>query len=105
LIDPPDADASPCNTCGACCAYSHDWPRFTIETDIALRRIPRALIDDSMSGMLCHGARCAALAGRVGVETSCTVYADRPEVCRECVPADDACQIARRKHGLPVIAN
>jgi hypothetical protein len=43
------------------------------------------------------------LAGEVGVATSCTVYADRPDVCRECQPGDDACAMARRRYGLPPI--
>jgi hypothetical protein len=98
---PPDV--SPCNTCGACCSYSAEWPRFTVEDDDALDGLPRDLVNARMSGMRCDGARCSALAGTVGIATSCTVYADRPDVCRECQPADDACNIARRAHGLPLL--
>lgn len=97
-------DASPCTVCGACCSYSSDWPRFTTESDAALDRIPLALVDDSLSGMRCDEARCSALVGRVGVQTSCAIYADRPDVCRACLPGDDACQMAREKFGLPLIA-
>ena len=25
---------SPCQACGACCSYSQNWPRFTIEDEI-----------------------------------------------------------------------
>jgi uncharacterized protein len=97
------ASSSPCNTCGACCAYSAAWPRFTLEDDAAIARLPQELVDDGMRGMRCAGARCSALAGEVGVATSCTVYADRPDVCRECQPGDDACAMARRRYGLPPI--
>lgn len=89
-----------CRACGACCAYSADWPRFTLEDDAAIARIPEAYVDDARGAMRCHGDRCAALAGTVGVETSCEIYPDRPDVCRACVPGDDACRIARRHFGL-----
>lgn len=94
---------SPCNACGACCSYSADWPRFTCEDDLALDRLPRELVNDSMSGMRCNGARCFAFVGEIGISTSCSVYADRPDVCRDCLPGDDACRMARAKHGLPIL--
>jgi len=94
---------SPCQACGACCSYSPEWPRFTTEDDGALERLPQELINDGMSGMRCDGARCSALTGEVGVSTSCAVYADRPDVCRACDVGDDACQLARGKHGLALI--
>ncbi len=95
------ADASAlCQACGACCAYSADWPRFSLESDAELARIPDALVAPSLAGMRCEGDRCAALTGEVGVATSCGIYADRPLVCRECQPGDDACRMARRRWGL-----
>ena len=95
-----EADAGPCRTCGACCAYSADWPRFSLESDDALARIPDALVSPSRGGMRCDGDRCAALDGVVGVATRCTIYEDRPDVCRACEPGDDACTIARSRYGL-----
>lgn len=95
--------ASPCLTCGACCAYSAEWPRFSTEDDAALERIPASLVKADLSGMRCIGVRCAALAGVVGMATSCLVYEVRPDVCRACEIGDDACRIARAAHGLPTI--
>jgi Fe-S-cluster containining protein len=89
-----------CQACGACCSFSHDWPRFSLEDDAALDRIPRAFIDDSFGRMRCEGDRCAALVGEVGIATSCAVYAARPDVCKACVPGDDACEMARRRFKL-----
>jgi uncharacterized protein len=89
-----------CQSCGACCAYSADWPRFSLESDAALALIPPAYVDDANGRMRCVGNRCAALTGEVGVAVSCTVYAMRPLVCGECQPGDPECQIARRHHGL-----
>lgn len=89
-----------CQACGACCSFSADWPRFSLEDDAALDRIPRSFVDDSLGRMRCEGDRCAALVGDVGVATSCAVYAVRPDVCRACVPGDDACAMARRRFRL-----
>ena len=90
-----------CQGCGACCDTCRDWPRFTLESDEALAKIPEALIDDSLSRMRAIDDRCAALKGKVGEWTACTIYDVRPEVCRACVVGDHACQMAREKHGLP----
>ncbi len=89
-----------CQSCGACCAYSKDWPRFSTESDAELDRIPEALVNDSLSGMRCPDDRCAALTGKVGVATACSIYDIRPHVCRACEPGDDACLMARERWGL-----
>jgi len=98
------AGGNPCQACGACCAYSSNWPRFTIEDDAALDLIPAELVNERLSGMHCDGDRCAALRGEIGVQTACEIYAIRPEVCRTCMPGDAECAKARRKYGLPVLA-
>ena len=92
--------AALCRSCGACCAYSRDWPRFTTEDECDLHRIPHAFTDHHLGRMQCDGDRCAALVGEVGVATSCAVYSVRPEVCRACEPGDDACRMARQRFGL-----
>jgi len=90
-----EAAAFDCQTCGACCAYSHEWPRFWTESQAEIERIPRRYRDDASTAMRCDGDRCSALEGEVGRSTRCAVYADRPVVCRDCRPGDDACRIAR----------
>jgi uncharacterized protein len=99
-----EQSSSPCQACGACCAYSANWPRFTIEEDADLDLIPAALVNDRLSGMRCEGDRCAALQGKVGAATACGIYAIRPEVCRTCMPGDAECAMARRKYGLPPLS-
>jgi Fe-S-cluster containining protein len=89
-----------CQSCGACCAYSQDWPRFSLEDDEALARIPAALVNESGSGMRCAGDRCAALTGGIGKSTACSIYTVRPDVCRACMPGDPECHMARARHGL-----
>jgi Fe-S-cluster containining protein len=60
---------NPCQACGACCSYSPNWPRFTIEDDEALDRIPEKFVNERLSGMRCDGDRCSALSGKVGEAT------------------------------------
>ena len=90
-----------CQSCGACCAYSREWPRFSLESEADLARIPPRFVDDEHGRMRCHGERCTALVGEVGIATSCAIYAVRPEVCRACEPGDEACRMARRRFNLP----
>lgn len=115
LGQPPDSrDAVPvaafenggdvCQGCGACCSYSSSWPRFSLETEAELARLPEHLVSLDGSGMRCDGNRCLALSGAIGERTGCTVYAVRPQVCRSCMPGDDACRMARahfRLYELP----
>jgi Fe-S-cluster containining protein len=97
-------DSALCQSCGACCSYSKEWPRFSTEEDADLDRIPPALVDDSQGRMRCNGDRCMALVGEVGVATACSIYAARPQVCRTCLPGDEACRLARIRFGLVPIA-
>lgn len=100
---PPQADdGGLCRSCGACCAFSKEWPRFSTEDDADLDLISAEFIDWRLHGLSCDGDRCSALAGEVGVSTSCLIYAVRPHVCRACAPGDDACRLARRHFGLAV---
>ncbi len=89
-----------CQTCGACCSFSSEWPRFTTEADDDLALIPPDYVEADQRGMRCEGSRCSALSGEVGINTSCLVYEVRPDVCRACVPGDEACTIARAKVGF-----
>ena len=98
------AATSPCQACGACCSYSGDWPRFTLEDDAAIARIPARFVAAGGSGMSCVDGRCGALLGEVGRATACAVYDVRPEVCRACEPGDDACNMARHRFGLSALA-
>ena len=100
----PTIADNPCQACGACCAYSANWPRFSTEDDAALDRIPAELVNARGSGMRCDGDRCAALKGKVGEATSCSIYEVRPEVCHTCMPGDAECTMARRKWGLSPLA-
>lgn len=98
-----DGGAFDCQTCGACCSYSADWPRFSTEEDAELDRIPEKFVSADLSGMRCEGGRCSALGGEVGKHTACGIYDLRPHVCRACMPGGDDCLMARAAHGLPPV--
>ena len=91
-----------CQSCGACCSYSAEWPRFSTEDDAQLDRIPAKYVSANESGMRCDGVRCSALTGEVGKHTACGIYDIRPDVCRACMPGDDDCLMARQAHGMAV---
>lgn len=93
-----------CQSCGACCAYSAEWPRFSLESDEQLALIPEAFVAADLSGMRCENDRCLALAGEIGKHVACTIYAVRPEVCRACMPGDPECLMAREAHGIGRVA-
>jgi hypothetical protein len=92
-----------CQSCGACCAYSAAWPRFTLESDAELDYLPPELVRPDLSGMACAGDRCLALAGTIGDFTCCTIHPIRPDVCRACEPGDPECLMARAFHGMPAL--
>ncbi len=89
-----------CQTCGACCSYSSDWPRFSTELEADLDLIPPQFVAEDQSGMRCEGNRCTALKGTIGKEASCSIYGLRPDVCRACMPGDAECLTARASFGM-----
>lgn len=91
----PTSKTFDCQSCGACCSYSAEWPRFSTEDEADLAQIPEALVADDLSGMRCEGGRCAALTGVVGQRTACSIHPVRPDVCRICMPGDVECLTAR----------
>lgn len=102
--------------CGACCAYfrvAFHWS----ETEAFLGgAVPPELTSPldphrvMMRGTVSAPVRCTALQGEVGVQAACGIYAQRPSVCREVVPAWEfgapsvQCDKARVAHGLAVLS-
>ncbi len=89
-------DVPDCVTCGACCAYSREWPALVGVRDG--KGIPPHMIEDGR--MRCEGDRCVALDGEIGVKVACTVYPDRPLVCSEFAAGSEDCHMVRRHFGL-----
>ncbi len=101
-----------CLDCGACCAafrvdFHHSElacgdqagvpPSLTHRLTVTLVR---------MKGTDEVPPRCAALEGEVGRQVRCTIYEQRPGPCHDFAPyatlgmGDEACDRARRRHGL-----
>lgn len=89
-----DEQGSPCTTCGACCAYSFDWPEFSDEDE--LDGVPESMCDCENGRMKCVGDRCVALVGEVGNAVKCSIYSSRPAVCRGFEPGTNVCGEVRR---------
>ena len=103
---------SPCRSCGACCAsFRVSFSRHEVD-DLPGGSVPEALVEPVGRDLVCMrgtGAspyRCVALRGVIGQAVSCAIHEFRPVACREFAPlaalgrGDDACDEARRRHGL-----
>jgi len=103
---------SPCCQCGACCAtFRITLPR--IELASRGGRVPDHLTQPYTATTAClredpeTPGRCIALEGTLGISVNCSIYPNRPAACEEFAPlatineGDDACDEARRRHGLP----
>ncbi|EFJ2828200.1 YkgJ family cysteine cluster protein [Escherichia coli] len=107
-------NSNPCMACGACCAFfrvSFYWA----EPDNAGRKVPVSLTEQisplyrCMCGTNQKAPRCVALTGTPDKNAYCSVYKNRPSTCREFTMsgengiANEACNRARAKYGLPEI--
>jgi len=95
-----------CQSCGACCAsFRVDFSVYESEEEGG--SVPAGLcvpVTDSlrrMRGTDHARPRCAALSGHIGERVGCGIYEWRPNPCREFEEGSDACEQARRRHGLP----
>lgn len=107
--DNGDSD-SPCQSCGACCAYfrvSFHW----IETSESNERfVPVVLTESLGSNMVCMSGtnqktpRCSCLTGNIGEDVGCSIYKDRSTSCQELQAGEDKCNKARAHYGLALIS-
>ncbi|WNL45126.1 YkgJ family cysteine cluster protein [Dyella sp. BiH032] len=102
----------PCLRCGACCAHfrvAFHWSEAeafmggTVPPELTERIDPHRV---AMRGTQARQPHCVALQGAVGTAASCSIYAQRPSVCREVIPAWEfgapsaQCDKARAAYGL-----
>ncbi|MCF8090896.1 MAG: YkgJ family cysteine cluster protein [Desulfotignum sp.] len=95
--------------CGACCAF---FPVAVQQADLVGPGLPPALTcfdknhQQLMKGTQTSLSRCAALKGVVGTRVACTIYDDRPAICRnfqrswENGRSNPLCDQARGIYGL-----
>jgi uncharacterized protein len=105
-----------CQECGACCVQqgAPDGACYVYldrEEARRMRRlgltVVRAALGESFLGCRSYGGAggrptCVAFQGVVGGSCGCSVYADRPGVCRQFEVGEALCREARRRAGLPV---
>ena len=96
-----------CQACGACCHGDDGWVHVDAADDARVEASPalaRHVVLTRHGGYVKRSLRmidgaCSAL-GRTSAGVTCTVYADRPQVCRDLEAGTDACRTARRKVGF-----
>jgi uncharacterized protein len=105
-----------CQECGACCVHlgPYDGNAYVYldrEEAGRMRRLGMRVIEATM-GSRCLAAAphegadgwpaCVAFEGNLGARCGCSVYRDRPSVCRDFEPGGDLCREARDRAGLPL---
>ena len=91
-----------CQECGACCRHAYDIVEVA-RREIVTVRHPQLVEQKGRLLQLRRSAdrlRCAALAGPPEGPYGCTIYADRPNTCREFTAGTSSCVTARRWVGL-----
>jgi hypothetical protein len=102
-----------CVTCGACC-YNPDDNRELeyvdyVEIDPHERIMKRphlvrrlVVLDSKLRPhmRLSHLHRCAALTGRLGEKVGCSIYLDRPQMCRDFDAGSKDCIKHRKQRGI-----
>lgn len=112
----PETPEYDCQTCGACCVQfgTEDGNAYVyLDRDEARRMgsLGLPVIRQAM-GARCLGAApnegaggrpaCVAFVGNLGGQCGCTVYEERPSVCREFDVGGGLCLHARQQAGLPI---
>jgi Fe-S-cluster containining protein len=97
-----------CVRCGACCFLGYDVLLSPGEVDYFDRRphlVSLTVVHRLSNGMELRflrkqpDERCICLEGRLG-NVRCSIYDERPGLCREFEPGSPDCLAARRKMGL-----
>ncbi|ATP43323.1 zinc/iron-chelating domain-containing protein [Pseudomonas putida] len=106
------SEYNPCLDCGACCGYfrvSFFWGECQsaggiVPDDLVVQINPTRV---AMIGTDAKPCRCVSLAGEIGKEVACTIYANRSSPCREFDASweggvhNPSCDDARAAYGLP----
>lgn len=106
VITDPATPIPDCIPCGACCVYGLVIPINRREPE-PLQRYIEVTLDDAPEIVIERvferdpvDGRCVNMAGEVGVEIGCTVYPDRPQICRDFDAGSDRCFGYRRMYGI-----
>jgi Fe-S-cluster containining protein len=104
-----------CQRCGACCARPRScegsaYAYVTRKESKQMKRLGLSVIQEDGYSYL--GTRisknevgpavCVAFSGEVGEGCGCSIYQDRPGVCRAFLVGSTDCLIARQRAGLEI---
>jgi Fe-S-cluster containining protein len=104
--------SNPCLSCGACCAFYRASFYWSEADDATAGGVPVCLTEKLndfrriMIGTNAIPPRCIALKGEIGNTVFCSVYKQRPSVCREFESswingkANERCDKARAEWGM-----
>lgn len=97
----------PCQSCGACCSFFkisfYDKINQQVPAELKVRK---NIETSAMKGADKFKGKCIAFSGKIGEDCACTIYPNRPNVCRE-FPVylrdgsqNPKCYRARKYYGL-----
>ena len=107
---------NPCIACGACCAFYRVSFYWADADSAAGGVIPEELTERisphlaAMKGTGTPKSRCVALQGTIGKQVFCSIYSQRPSVCRSFTAAgensapNELCDKARAGWGMPPLS-
>ena len=86
-----------CAGCGSCCEFFQAIDVFEEETNFQWLKANGYITEDNEHTMYAmkqveDSTRCIALRGEVGKDASCSIYENRPEVCRIFTGGSDRCR-------------
>ncbi len=106
VITDADVPIPDCVPCGACCVYGLVIPINRREpepleryVEVMLDEVPGLVVERVFERDPADG-RCVNMEGEVGVRIGCTVYPDRPQICRDFDAGSDRCFGYRRMYGI-----
>lgn len=85
-----------CQACGACCS------KLAVDVD-PFDEVPVHLTkDDRIVGPIMRERKgqCICLKGQIGVKVRCSIYENRPTVCRVFRPGNNMCLTVRSERGI-----
>jgi hypothetical protein len=89
-----------CRACAACCREGFDSVTVGMREAVVWRQPAMVVRSGPRFALLRANERCAALEQTAPAQYGCSIYPDRPQACREVMPGDRRCLVARRRVGL-----
>lgn len=108
VVTPKEEPKPDCISCGACCnkpllvpAFRGDIPVLDAYIEVTVRGNTGAdVVIDRFIAKDKETANCVNLTGELGREVGCSIYIDRPKVCRDFEAGSDRCHEYRRMYGF-----